>query len=105
MTIRPARPADAPAIAALLRAASNGEAEAALVAALREAGDAAIELVAEAPSGETLGHVLFSPMMVGATPALALAPLAVVPGAQRQGIGSALLREGLVRAAQTTKLP
>ena len=99
MTIRPARPADAPAIAALLHAAFNGEAEAALVAALREAGDVAIELVAEAPGGEVLGHVLFSPMMVGATPALALAPLAVVPRAQLKGIGSALLREGLVRAA------
>ncbi len=92
--IRPARPADAPAIAALLRAAFGGTAEADLVAALRAAGDAAIELVAEA-DGRIVGEVLFSPMRVGSEPALALAPLAVAPAAERQGIGSALVRAGL----------
>ncbi len=96
--IRLARPADAPGISALLRAAFGGPAEAELVAALRRDSDAAIELVAEA-GGTLAGHVLFSPMTVGDAAALALAPLAVLPAAQRRGIGSALAREGLARAA------
>lgn len=98
MIPRPARPADAPAIDALLRAAFGGDAEARLVAALRDAGDVAIELVVAAEDG-LLGHVLFSPMTVGGVPALALAPLSVAPVAQRQGIGAALVRAGLARAA------
>ncbi len=93
--IRAARPGDAPAIAMLLAAAFPTDAEARLVAALREAGDVAVELVAEAPDGALLGHVLFSRMRVGAEPALALAPLAVAPARQRQGIGAALVRAGL----------
>jgi putative acetyltransferase len=93
--IRVARPADAPASAALLRTAFGGEAEAALVAALREAGDVAIELVAQAPEGAILGHVLLSPMTVGVQAALALAPLAVAPAAQRQGIGTTLVLQAL----------
>jgi putative acetyltransferase len=97
--LRAACPADAPAIAALLEQAFGGSAEAALVATLREAGDAVIELVAEAPGGAILGHILFSPMQVGQAAALALAPLAVAPEAQRRGIGTALVRQGLALAA------
>jgi putative acetyltransferase len=96
--IRPPGPEDAPAIAALLRAAFGGPAEADLVAGLRRDGDAAIELVAEA-DGAVAGHVLFSPMRVGGVKALALAPLAVLPARQRQGLGTALVRAGLAKAA------
>ena len=52
-----------------------------------------------------VGHILFSPIdivrdsgdvpAVAQTPALALAPMAVRPEYQRQGIGSALVRLGL----------
>ena len=97
-TIRDALPADAPAIAAVLTAAFPTEAESTLVTALRATGDAAIELVAEAPDGAILGHVLLSPMMAGAQRALALAPLSVVPSAQRRGLGAALVRKALERA-------
>lgn len=98
MTPRAARPDDAAAIAALVAAAFGRGEEAALVAALRAEGAAAIELVAAAPDGALLGHVLFSPMTVGDAPALALAPLAVAPAAQRRGIGAALVRHGLALA-------
>jgi putative acetyltransferase len=95
--IRAAGPQDAPAIAALLRAAFPSPAEADLVAALRRDGDAVVELVAAADDA-VRGHVLFSPMTVGGRPALALAPLAVAPAAQRRGIGAALVRAGLAAA-------
>jgi putative acetyltransferase len=45
-----------------------------------------------------LGHILFSRAAVGGCPELSasiLAPLAVVPDAQRQGIGGDLIRHGL----------
>ena len=45
-----------------------------------------------------VGHILFSPVTLTAHPGLrimGLAPMAVVPARQRQGIGSALIREGL----------
>jgi putative acetyltransferase len=103
MRLRAASPVDAPAVAALLRMAFDGEAEAALVAALHAEGAVAIELVAEAAQGGILGHVLFSPMRVGGTPALALAPLSVVAAARRRGIGAALVREGLARAASRSE--
>jgi len=93
--IRPALPDDASAISAVLTAAFPTDAESRLVTALRIAGDAVIELVAEAPDGTILGHILLTPMTVGAQHALALAPLSVVPSAQRQGLGTALVRAAL----------
>ena len=48
--------------------------------------------------GEIVGHILFSPARLEADidfPALALAPMAVTPARQKQGIGSARLRAGL----------
>ncbi len=96
--IRAARPADAMAIGALLRAAFGGEDEVRLVSALRAAGDAVIELVFADAADGLLGHILFSPMAVGRAAALALAPLAVLPSAQRRGIGTALVRAGLAAA-------
>jgi len=65
--------------------------------ALRANGKAIILLVAER-SGQVLGHILFS--LVTTTPpsqekGIGLAPVAVPPNAQAQGIGSQLIREGL----------
>lgn len=94
--IAPETPDLFPAIGDLLRAAFATAAEADLVDRLRRAGDVAIGLVA-IDDDEVVGHVAFSPM-AGPLKALGLAPVAVAPGRQRQGIGSALVRHGLEQA-------
>lgn len=95
VTIRPQTRAESPAIAALIGAAFGGTDEARLVDALRDAGDLAVSLVAQA-GGAVVGHVALSPLGAAA-PAWALAPLAVHPAMQRRGIGAALV--GAARAA------
>jgi putative acetyltransferase len=67
-----------------------------LAAELRQSGDAVISLVAEQGT-RLLGHVLFS-RIAAPIRALTLAPVGVHPDAQKLGIGSALIREGLDRA-------
>jgi len=86
-------------VRAILRAAFPTDAESKLVDALRANGKAVLSLVA-AHDQQILGHILFSP--VSTTPpdtakGIGLAPVAVHPNAQSQGIGSALIREGLAR--------
>jgi putative acetyltransferase len=96
--IRAEGPGDEDAVRAVVTAAFDGRtSEAALVDALRAGGRVALALVAE-DDGAVVAHVLFSLAAVGAERVLALAPLAVAPAQQRQGIGSALVREGLARA-------
>ena len=59
-----------------------------------------LSLVAKAADGRLAGTISFWPLSVGeaGTPALLLGPLAVDPAFQGQGIGLALMREGLARA-------
>jgi putative acetyltransferase len=96
--IRRRVPADDDAIRHLNDAAFGGPAESKLIADLRAAGLADIELVALA-DGDVAGHILFSALSVRsdgrAVDALALAPMAVRPDRQRAGIGTALVRAGL----------
>jgi putative acetyltransferase len=69
--------------------------EARLVDELRAAGRLLVSLVAEA-HGEVVGHVAFSPVeLQGASGGVGLAPLAVLPGFRRRGVGALLVREGL----------
>lgn len=66
-----------------------------LVDALRN-GDAFVpelSLVAEM-DGEIAGHILFTEAKVGDDTVLVLAPLSVLPEFQKQGIGTALIKEG-----------
>jgi len=96
---RPEEIGDRRAIWAVNRAAFESEAEANLVDALRDQGYVRLSLVAVV-DGEVIGHILFSdlPIVVSemrTVPALALAPLAVLPEYQRQGVGSELIRRGL----------
>jgi putative acetyltransferase len=117
MQIRPESAADHDAIADVIRLAFGRDAEAKLVDALRREPDfiPALSLVAVNDArdhtrdnlarsvdetGLIVGHIFFSPIKIGATPALALAPLAVRPEFQRQGIGSALVRAAHAAAAQ-----
>jgi putative acetyltransferase len=95
--IRKEEAKDIEQVRAILRAAFLSHAESKLVDALRENHKATISLVAV--NGEQVfGHILFSP--VSTTPpseanGLGLAPVAVHPTMQWQGIGSQLIREGL----------
>ncbi len=89
--IRHATPDDHAAIHAVVAAAFGQPDEADLVGALRADGDALLELVA-IEDGAVVGHILFSPLATdtGARFA-ALAPLAVQPGRQKDGLGTALM--------------
>jgi putative acetyltransferase len=94
---------DADTIRAINRQAFGGDAEPQLVDDLRAEGYSRLSLVAV--DGEmVIGHVLFSALPIdgprGVIDALALAPLAVAPAYQKQGVGSALVREGLKQAAE-----
>ncbi len=95
--IRPETPADAAGVRTLTTAAFGRPAEADLVDRLRGA-PGVLSLVADR-SGKLLGHALFTPVQVegpeGSWGAIALGPMAVRPGHQRAGIGSALVRAGL----------
>lgn len=78
--------------------AFGGSAEAALVDKLRAVADPQVSLVA-VKDGHVVGHIFFSPVSIeisdAASLALGLAPMAVLPQYQKQGIGSQLVREGL----------
>ena len=88
---------DHDAIYALTAAAFGRSDEAELVNRLRADGDAVLELVSVQDA--VCGHILFS--MLSVEPAtirlVGLAPVSVSPEIQGTGIGSALIREGLVR--------
>jgi putative acetyltransferase len=96
--IRPETAADHDAIRHVNRLAFGQDAEARLVGALREGGYGRASLVAEKDQ-QVVGHILFSDLPIvtkaGTVPSLALAPMAVLPEVQNQGIGSALVRCGL----------
>jgi putative acetyltransferase len=96
--IRPEAPRDQRAVYAIHVRAFPQPGEARLVDALRAAGAATISLVAEC-DGRVVGHILFSPVRIEGEgvgfDAQGLAPVAVDPDRQRDGIGSALVRAGL----------
>ncbi len=97
-TVRPETPLDIPAIRDVNRLAFGRDDEGVLVDALRDGGHGFASLVAD-DAGRIVGHIFFSRLPVEAggrvTEAAALAPMAVAPDRQRQGIGSALARAGL----------
>jgi putative acetyltransferase len=97
--IREERQGDAERIHAVNLAAFETATEADLVNALRARETQLISLVAE-EDATIIGHILFSPVTLASGPGLTLmglAPMAVVPSRQRQGVGSSLVREGLER--------
>lgn len=96
--IRAERPGEEVAVRAVNDAAFGREAEGALVDRLRERGKLLLSLVAE-EEGAIVGHVAFTrvrPVAGGEGVAGAgLAPMAVLPGRQRAGVGSRLVRAGI----------
>ena len=67
-----------------------------IIEALRVAGALTISLVAEI-GGRVVGHIAFSPLNIsdGTQNWYGLGPVSVLPEYQRQGIGKALIEEGL----------
>ena len=98
--IRDERLPDAPAVRAVLEAAFSQAVEADLVDKLRVACRERISLVA-CDDDRIVGHILFTPALIegpdGTVVGYGLAPMAVLPGFQRKGIGSALVRAGIER--------
>mgnify|MGYP001229769663 CR=1 FL=1 len=88
--------ADRQAIHGLVVEAFGGGPEADMVDRLRADGDLMVSLVAR-QGGRLCGYVALSRLQSPAR-AVALAPVAVSPGEQNRGIGSALVRAALERA-------
>ena len=97
MTIRPERPEDASRVHEVNQLAFGQPAEADLVDKLRANCAEALSLVAE--DDTVVGHILFTPVVVESAGrrvvGMGLAPMAVHPDRQRQGIGSQLVTHGL----------
>ena len=69
-----------------------------IIEALRAAGALTLSLVAEV-DGRVVGHIAFSAVMIsdGTPDWYGLGPVSVLPEYQHQGIGKALIHEGLER--------
>jgi putative acetyltransferase len=98
ITVREERPEDIADIHRMNREAFGQDAEADLVDRLRAQAKTTLSLVAE-QDGRIVGHILFSPVMIeaaaGTVTLQGLAPMAVLPSHQKQGIGSRLVARAL----------
>ncbi|MEW6290855.1 MAG: N-acetyltransferase [Thermodesulfobacteriota bacterium] len=103
MIIRPETPTDIEAIDILTIAAFKNhpishQTEQFIIKALRAAHALTLSLVVEI-DGQVVGHIAFSPVAIsdGSPNWHGLGPISVLPAYQRQGIGKALMQEGLSR--------
>jgi len=102
MLVRSEESGDQPAVYALNAAAFETPAEANLVDGLRERVCPVLSLVAER-EGRVIGHIMFSPVSLAGHPdarIMGLAPMAVAPNCQKEGVGGALVRAGLTRCKE-----
>ncbi|WP_083956081.1 GNAT family N-acetyltransferase [Tersicoccus phoenicis] len=99
-TTRAETAADIPAVDAVVRAAFPTADEADLVAGLRRdpAWIDGLSVVATTTGGTVVGHALLTRCHIDDTPALCLAPCAVLPAQQGSGAGSAAIRAVLQAA-------
>ncbi len=105
LVVRAESPKDKVAISRVHELAFGRPVEARIVEALRVSPHFIPALSLVAVDGATIvGHILLTRITIKGEaaehPALSLAPMAVVPGQQRRGIGSLLVRTGLRRAAE-----
>jgi len=103
IVIRSETDADVGAISEVTIAAFNtleisNHTEQFIIEALRAAKALTVSLVAEL-DGRVIGHIAFSPVTISDSTRnwYGLGPVSVLPAYQRQGIGKALIREGLSR--------
>lgn len=101
MIIRKEGPSDSEAITRVTMEAFktlpvSNQTEQYIIKALRSAGVLTLSLVAEI-AGRITGHIAFSPVTIsdGAKEWYGLGPISVLPGFQKQGIGKALVNEGV----------
>jgi putative acetyltransferase len=98
VSIRSEAPEDSASVRCVNELAFGQRNEADLVDSLRANARPYISLVAVAAE-RVVGHIFFSPVSIesdaGAFAAMGLAPMAVLPEYQNQGIGTRLVREGL----------
>ena len=100
MNIRKERQDDVEAIARLNDMAFlDSTEESSIIARLRGSGDLFLSLIAEV-DGQIVGHIAFSTITIDGGPKssevfMGLAPMAVAPDNQRNGVGSALVKKGL----------
>jgi putative acetyltransferase len=102
MIIRSEQPKDYISIRSVNLTVFETPAEAELVDKLRKEAQPVISLVAE-DNGKIVGHILFSPVSLSGhidLRIMGLAPMVVLPGYQRKGIGSALVKTGLAKCKE-----
>jgi len=102
MKVRAEKPEDIAAIRWVNIAAFRRESEAGLVDRLRGI-KSTFSFVAITHTQSIIGHIFFSPVAIDEgddTNILGLAPLAVLPDYQRQGIGSLLIQHSLVECVR-----
>ncbi|HQG32578.1 MAG TPA: N-acetyltransferase [Deltaproteobacteria bacterium] len=96
--IRDERPADIPAVRSVYKQAFGRLQEAKLAERLLMSCNTVESLVAE-DKGRIVGHIMFSPVTIdswcGTVEGMGLAPVAVLPEYQKQGVGSRLVNQGL----------
>lgn len=93
--LRCEEPGDVPAIRDVVSVAFPGDLESRLVECLRASGRLFVSVVALV-EGRVVGHIAFSPVThEGRQIGVGLAPLAVHPDFQRQGVGRRLVETGL----------
>jgi putative acetyltransferase len=104
LVIRNEAPRDIGQVRAINVAAFEQPDEADLVDALRAGCPEVLSLVAEL-DGRVVGHILFSPVTLPAgdrtLQGMGLAPMAVLPEHQRDGVGARLVEEGIARLEQS----
>lgn len=110
MMIRAERPGDEVSIDAVTRAAfadhpHSDQTEHLILERLRRSGALSLSLVAEEDE-KILGHIAFSPVEIGDGISCwyGLGPVSVVPNRQGEGIGAALVRQGLERLSERGSL-